>query len=319
MQKFLLTGISYKKTDLNHRSQFAFNHDECVQTYSANDGNFFILSTCNRTEVYGFGEEHELKALLLNRGEAEFYTKQDDEAVNHFFRVAAGLDSQIPGDYEITAQIKSSFLLAKAQGRVNGFMEKMFNYALQASKEVKNSTSFSDGTISAAWSVASQIAKSQASKITVLGAGDTGELVIRYIQKLRPEMQINLVNRDVTKLHLVASKYDVLAFPLGGLSEALVGSQTLVVTTNSSQPLVDAEHLDRSAVTTIYDLSVPRNVAAEVYNTFNVFDVDMISTQINETIQNRLKEIPKVESIIAHHMEEFKNWSHRRQLYSILP
>ncbi|HZY79346.1 MAG TPA: hypothetical protein VFE50_07485 [Cyclobacteriaceae bacterium] len=316
MKKFFVTGISYKKSDLNHRSRFAFNHDECVETYNTHHGNFFILSTCNRTEVYGF--EHDHKNILTSRGDDfSLYSKEDEAAVNHFFRVASGLDSQIPGDYEIIAQIKSSFLLAKARGRVNGFLEKMFNYALQASKEVKNNTSFSDGTISVGWSVASQIAKSEIKKVTVVGAGDTGELVIRYIQKLRPDIQINLVNRDVTKLYLVASKHDVLPFPLTSLSDALVDSQSLVVTTNSAQPLVDLEHIEGSAVKTIYDLSVPRNVAPGVYKILNVFDVDMVSKQINETIENRLKEVPKVELIIAHHMEEFKNWSHRRQLYSI--
>jgi glutamyl-tRNA reductase len=251
-----------------------------------------------------------------------FYTKEEDEAISHFFRVASGLDSQIPGDYEIIAQIKSSFTLAKAQGMVNGFMEKMFNYALQASKEVKNSTSFSDGTISVAWYVASQLSKAaDVNKITILGAGDTGELVIRYIQKLRRDMQINLVNRDITRLYLVAGKYDALPFPLAVLHEALIDSDALVVTTNSAEPLVDVQHVENSAVKNIYDLSVPRNVTAEVYNDANVcvLDVDRVSQHINGTIENRVREIPKVELIISQHIEEFKNWSRRRQLYSIYP
>lgn len=259
--RFFVTGLSYKKSDLTHRSRFAFNHEESVQTYKSRDGQYFILSTCNRTEVYGLAEEEsELRRVLLKKGgRAELYSKQNDDAIMHFFRVAAGLDSQIPGDYEIIAQIKSSFLLAKAQGRVNGFIEKMFNFALQASKEVKNTTSFSDGTISVAWCVASQLAKNKGvNRITVLGAGDTGELVIRYIQKLRPDMQINVVNRDITKLYLVASKYDALPFPIDSLHEALIDSDALVVTTNSAHPLVDVGHLDESGVKTIFDLSVPQ-------------------------------------------------------------
>ncbi len=60
----------------------------------------------------------------------------------HFFRVAAGLDSQIPGDYEIIAQIKNAFMLAKQATKTNGFMEKIFNFALQASKEIKNDIIF---------------------------------------------------------------------------------------------------------------------------------------------------------------------------------
>jgi glutamyl-tRNA reductase len=168
-----------------------------------------------------------------------------------------------------------------------------------------------------AWSVASQIAKSDSEKISVLGAGETGELVIRYLRKLCPGLRINLVNRDVSKLYLVANKYDVLPFPLTGLHEALIDSHALVVTTNSAQPLVHAEHVAGSALKTIYDLSVPRNVAGRVYQIINVRDVDDISAGINQTIENRLREIPRVEQIIAHHIEEFKNWSYRRQLYSI--
>lgn len=318
--RFFVTGISYKKSDLDHRSRFAFNHEECVETYKNHAGQYFILSTCNRAEVYGFGkDEVELKGLLLDKGgDADVYVKEDNDAINHFFRVAAGLDSQIPGDYEIIAQIKSSFLLAKAESRVNGFMEKMFNFALQASKEVKNMTSFSDGTISVAWCVASQLARqNQVNKITVLGAGDTGELVIRYIQKLRPDVQINVVNRDITKLYLVASKYDVLPFPIAALHDALIDSDALVVTTNSAHPLVEIQHLEESALNIIYDLSVPRNVDPAVYDleTVKVLDVDTISAGINATIENRLREIPKVEEIIARHVEEFRKWSHRRQLY----
>jgi len=208
--RFFVVGLSYKKTDLTYRSRFAFNHDECVETYRTAEGLFFILSTCNRTELYGFGNHEEsLKAILCKKGDCTqdvIYIKSGEDAVSHFFKVAAGLDSQIPGDYEIIAQIKNSFLLAKQHSKTNGFMEKVFNYALQASKQIKNTTSFSDGTISVAFIVASQLSKMDLRKVTILGAGDTGELMVRYLQKLNPKIQINLVNRDTTKLHVVASK-----------------------------------------------------------------------------------------------------------------
>src|SRR5690348_13723681 len=113
-QKFFVAGLSYKRSDLNHRSRFAFNHDECVKVYNTNAGKFFILSTCNRTEVYGFTtNETAIRNILSEKAnctaeelQSLIYTKEEDEAVAHFFRVAAGLDSQIPGDYEIIAQVK---------------------------------------------------------------------------------------------------------------------------------------------------------------------------------------------------------------------
>lgn len=318
---FFVAGLSYKKTDLTHRSRFAFNHEECVQAYKTHDGHFFILSTCNRTEVYGFGANEEtLKNILCKKGDCTselIYTRSGDDAVAHFFRVAAGLDSQIPGDYEIIAQIKNAFLLAKQHLKTNGFMEKIFNYALQASKEIKNTTSFSDGTISVAFSVASQIAKGDSKKVTVLGAGDTGELMIRYLQKLRPDVEINLVNRDRSKLALIAAKYNATPFPISILHKAISDADALVVTTNANEPLVSLDHMKNSSVKFVFDLSVPRNVDSDVYRAMTVLDVDNVSKQINATIENRLQEVPRVESIIANHIEEFKNWSHRRSLYSI--
>ncbi len=151
----------------------------------------------------------------------------------------------------------------------------------------------------------------------MLGAGDTGELVIRYLQKLRPGIGINLVNRDKTKLHLIAGNYDVTPFPIDMLDKALFDSDALVVTTNANAPLVELSHVGKSSIKMIFDLSVPRNVHDDVYQSMNVFDVDNVSKQINTTIENRLREVPLVETIIAKHIEEFKNWSLRRQLYSI--
>jgi glutamyl-tRNA reductase len=165
--------------------------------------------------------------------------------------------------------------------------------------------------------VASQLAKMELNKVTILGAGDTGELMIRYLQKLNSKIHINLVNRDSTKLHLVASKHEVNPFPISMLKEAITESDAVVVTTNASAPLVDASHVTSGKLKVIYDLSVPRNVDASLYELMNVLDVDAISKHVNETIANRLQEVPRVESIITAHIDEFKNWSHRRQLYSI--
>jgi len=324
--KFFVAGLSYKRSDLNHRSRFAFNHDECVGAYKSQGGHFFILSTCNRTEIYGFAtNEGGIKNILLKKAnctlpelESLIYVKEDDEAVSHFFRVAAAIDSQIPGDYEIISQIKSAFVLAKEHSKVNGFMEKIFNFALQASKEIKNATSFSDGTISVAYSVALQLAKAEIRKVTVLGAGETGELVIKYLQKLVPGLQVNLVNRDKARFHLVASEYNVLPFPIAMLSEAIFDSEALVVTTNATTPLVDMEHIEGTSLKLMFDLSVPRKIHSSIYEVMDVMDVDSVSKQINVTIENRLKEVPKVESIIFEHMEEFKQWTLRRAKYSII-
>ena len=117
-QKFFVAGISFKKTDFELRSKFAFSPGQCSSLYSVIESHcfqhFFILSTCNRTEIYGFAPcEYVFLSLLQRHAKASsqevsqhVYVKEGAKAVRHFLSVASGLDSQIPGDYEIISQIK---------------------------------------------------------------------------------------------------------------------------------------------------------------------------------------------------------------------
>ena len=75
-----------------------------------------VISTCNRTEIYGFAEHpYQLIHLLCEntKGTVEEFQKvayiyKNKEAISHMFRVGSGLDSQILGDFEIISQLKSS-------------------------------------------------------------------------------------------------------------------------------------------------------------------------------------------------------------------
>lgn len=330
LERFFVVGLSFKKTDLTHRNAFAFNTQQCTEIYQQSDSDclkeFFILSTCNRTEIYGFAPcEYLLTGLLQQHAgcsrEAlkDAYIKEGSAAAQHFFEVASGLDSQIIGDYEIISQIKSSFQLAKQYNRTNGYLEKLFNFSLQASKEVKNTTSFSDGTLSVSFAVVQQlIMRPDVKTVTVLGAGDTGELTIKYIRKFLPALTINLVNRDVHKLEAVSSRYETSAFSLSDLAKALEHSDALIVTTNAEQPVVYLNDLKNSTVSVIYDVSVPQNVAREVYESdIMVLDIDTISERINTTVDTRLAEVPKVQSIIRKYTLQFNEWSFRNQYFSV--
>ena len=118
ISNFFIAGINYKKSDACTRGQFAINNEqyETLLKDAAKQGltELFVLSTCNRTEIYGFAHSsHQLIQLLCSQTHgciATFknlaYIKSGENAVEHLFNVAAGLDSQILGDYEIVGQIK---------------------------------------------------------------------------------------------------------------------------------------------------------------------------------------------------------------------
>ncbi|HET9431914.1 MAG TPA: glutamyl-tRNA reductase, partial [Chitinophagaceae bacterium] len=150
ISNFHIAGINYRKSDAAIRGQFAISNDqyavllEHAPAYGVQE--FFVVSTCNRTEIYGFAADPaQLISLLCSQteGKAEVfaelaYIKQGFDAVEHFFHVGAGLDSQILGDYEIVGQIKLAAKMAKTFDRVDAFTERLVNCMLQASKAIKN-------------------------------------------------------------------------------------------------------------------------------------------------------------------------------------
>ena len=331
-QKFFVAGISFKKTDVGHRSKFTFTSAQCAQIYKTTQADcfqhYFILSTCNRTEIYGFAPcEYVLLSLLQHHANASpeevqrcAYIKEESEAVNHFFSVASGMDSQIPGDYEIIAQIKTAFQLAKDHQRTNGYIEKLYNFALQASKEVKAHTSFSNGTVSVIYTAAQRVIQQKdIKKVVVLGAGTTGQQAIQYLLKLQPGIQVVLINRDQAKATEVADSFRIEAALMENLTAELRTADALIVTTNADQPLINEVHLINSTVKYIFDLAVPQNVAPAVYKMRHlaVYNVDAISKWTNATLQSRLSEVPKVKMIVGDYQKRFTAWSARHHYFTV--
>jgi len=331
-QNFFVAGISFKKTDIRLRSKFAITPEQCSSLYAATQADcfehYFVLSTCNRTEIYGFAPcKYALYSLVQRHTDASpeevnqyVYVKEGRDAVRHFLSVASGMDSQIPGDYEIISQIKSAFQLAKDHHRTNGYLERLFNFALQASKEVKANTSFSNGTVSAIYTTVRKIsAENNIHKVVVLGAGITGQHAVEYLKKLMPGVKIILINRDMEKLKKVASILNVQGASLEHLQDELKSTDAMIVATNANKPLINREHLLGSCIKLIFDLSVPQNVAEDVrtMDQVNYYNVDSISTLTDATIKVRMAEIPKVKNIVIKYERKFSEWSARHHYFSL--
>lgn len=331
-QNFFVAGISFKKTDIRLRSKFAFAPGQCSSIYAATKADFFqhyfILSTCNRTEIYGFAPcKYVLYSLFQRHANASpeevnqyVYVKEGNDAVRHFLSVASGMDSQIPGDYEIISQIKSAFQLAKEHQRTNGYLEKLFNFAMQASKEVKANTSFSNGAVSVIYATVQKISKQKnIHKVVVLGAGSTGQQAVGYLKKVMPNVKVTLMNRDTEKLKPVVSMFNIQGASLENLHDELKDADALIVATNANKPLVNREHLIGSRIKFIFDLSVPQNAAEDVSTMDQVkyYNVDSVSTLTDATIQVRLAEIPKVKGIVTNYERKFSEWSARHHYFSV--
>ena len=104
IHKFCVAGINYKKADAELRSLFAINGDQYLtilnNAHSFGLKEVFVLSTCNRTEIYGLTENTEDLINLLcleTSGDVQAfyqaaYIKKGGEAIEHIFNVAAGYE-----------------------------------------------------------------------------------------------------------------------------------------------------------------------------------------------------------------------------------
>ena len=332
--RLFVVGINFKKADVSHRNNYAISPAQAMQAYTLNNSDclqhFFVLSTCNRTEIYGLVPCKYILLHFLNaccQGTLDEinelgYVKEGDEAVEHFMTVASGLDSQIPGDYEISAQIKTAFQLAKEHGRTDGYLERLVNQALHLSKIVKNTTSFSDGTLSVSYAVTQQIKKTgmDSPRIALVGLGEIGVLTLKNLKTYLPEADIHVVNRSEEKLKEAAAAHQVQTHPLSDLESVLSLADFVIVCTTAPQPVITKAILATSPVKFIFDLSIPQNVAPEVYTDprYTVMDIDSISKEINKTVDDRLAEIPKVKKVVREKAIEFIEWTGKRDLMSLV-
>ncbi|HWB64943.1 MAG TPA: glutamyl-tRNA reductase [Chitinophagales bacterium] len=333
-ERLVVAGVNFRKTSLEVRSKFALTTDSIRKIYEENNpehpGDFFILSTCNRTEIYSTIQQPE-KLIHLLAAHKDLspdelinytFTKTDNEAVKHLFRVASGLDSQILGDYEIVGQLKNAFNLAKGYGKTSGYVEKLINGAVQASKQVKNNTALSDGTTSVSYAVIqllkNNIESSSPLHVCLMGLGKIGTLTLKNLRCYLPQHQITLVNRNEEKAELTAGEYKVSYAPFASQQEVMSSADILIVATGADHPIITKSDVEQSRVKLVFDLSVPSNVSPEVKNLegIQMYDIDELSKIVNDTIESRRTEIPIAESIIDEHIDEFRQWEERRNIFA---
>lgn len=336
ISKFYAIGINYKKSNATTRGLFAINPEqyaaalEMAPAYGLNE--LFILSTCNRTEVYGFAENAQQLINLLcsqTKGDSNTfnelaYIKHGKSAIQHLFDVSAGLDSQILGDYEIVGQIKAAVKFSKQHGFIGTFLERLFNAVLQSSKAIKNETAISGGTISVSFAAVQYIREKvldvAGKKIMLLGTGKIGRNTCKNLVDYLDTKNIILVNRTEEKAAELAVELGLQHAPVDELAQQIESSDILLVATNASSPTILRSHLEGKGEKLIIDLSVPYNVedAAQELPNVHLVNIDELSKINDETLAKRKAEVPKAKSIITNHMAEFADWLMMRKHAPIL-
>ncbi|HVW12320.1 MAG TPA: glutamyl-tRNA reductase [Mucilaginibacter sp.] len=331
LSRFFAIGINYKKTDAATRGLFAIGSEQyegaIVQAEASGVGPFFILSTCNRTEIYGFAADaRQLIRLICSQtrgNEATFetlaYIKKGRDAAEHLFNVGAGLDSQILGDYEIVGQLKQAVKFAKERGCIDAFLERLVNTVLQSSKEIKNETSLSGGTVSVSFAAVQYIKEHLNNyadlRILLAGTGKIGRNTCRNLVDYLGTRNITLVNRTEDKAARLAAELGLKSAPLSDLPQLTAGSDIILVATSAGTPTILKENLENNGDKLVIDLSVPSDVeaGAAALPTVTLVNVDELSKMKDETLKMREAGVPAARAIIARHIGEFEAWCRMRK------
>lgn len=328
---FYVVGLSYKKADAEMRGKFSLNDEAknnlLEQAKEEGIERLIVISTCNRTEIYGFAQHpFELIKLLCDNSNGTVddfrqvaYVHKNSDAVRHLFKVGTGLDSQILGDFEIISQIKSGFIKSKEKGLAGNYLERLVNAVIQASKRIKNETELSSGATSVAFAsvqyIMNNVKDVSHKNILLFGTGKIGRNTCENLVKHTQNHHITLINRTKENALEVAGKFNLIVKDYTDLKSEITKADVLIVATGAQNPTVNKEILELSKPLLILDLSIPKNVDQNVLDQEGVklIHMDYLSQLTDKTLERRKTFIPQAEAIIENSMSEFMAWTNMRK------
>lgn len=327
----LAFGINHRTASVDMRERLAFSPErveaallEAAQRAKLEE--VAILSTCNRTEVYGSTQEPNSQFLLNWLGEFHkvgagqiqqcAYEYWEYDAVRHLMRVASGLDSMVLGEPQILGQLKSAFTLAQQAKTVGPQLGRLFQQTFSVAKQVRTETSIGTNPVSVAFaavSLAKHIFSDLASSSALLiGAGETVELVAKHLfeQGIR---KITVANRTLARANALAEKFSGKAITLEEIPEALIKADIVISSTASPLPILGkgaVEHAlrkRRHKPMFMMDIAVPRDIEEEVGELGDVYlyTVDDLQEVVAENRKQRMQAAAEAESIIERRTAQY--------------
>ena len=319
-----VAGLSYKTTPVEVREQLAVHRSRlqcsgCRLKLRGNLSEVVLLSTCNRVEIYGVTSRlnGDVNGLFRQLSGSDFdfspylYFKEDEEAIQHLFSVASGLDSMVLGETEITGQVKHAYLSAQEARLTGKTLNRVFQTALQTAKEIRSKTAIGRGATSVG-SVAVELAERIFDRdlsekvVMIIGAGKMGEACVRHLAK-RGAQTVLVSNRSFERAQNLAAEFGGRAVQFEECRQALAIADIVVSSTGSPHTILHREEVAsvlaarRNRPLFLVDIAVPRDIDPAVQELNNVFlyDIDDLESIVRENTKCREQELARCQTIIA--------------------
>jgi glutamyl-tRNA reductase len=341
----LVVGVSHHTAALAAREQLALDAGGArglLRDLRARPGvgEAVVLSTCNRTEIYAVAStaeqgERAVRAALLRTtslGAATLscaaYALFDEDAVEHLFRVAAGLESAILGETEIGGQVRAALRRAEQEAAAGPVLAGAFTRALAAAARVRRRTGISVGATSIC-SVVAELAAGRAGdrgrpRVVLVGAGGLAHSLAGALAAVAGT-GLTVLNRTEAAARAIAERHGVEAASLAGLDETLAAADVVVSATTAPHAVISSDAVRRAVAArarplTIVDLAVPRDVdpAAAALDGVVLHDIDAVQERVRRNVEVRRREARAAGELIRREARCFDAWRRERDATSAL-
>jgi glutamyl-tRNA reductase len=327
-----LVGISHQGTPVAVRERAFVPLEQAAELAAslAEGGEAVCLSTCNRTELYLVGPEAEHRALdalvsLSGLSPEELrpvvYRLADGAAALHLFRVAAGLDSLVPGEGEILGQVRAAF----EAGTTGPVLDRAFRQALHAGKKVRAETAIAESPASVSAAAAALVqqvfGQLDGCRVLLVGAGHVAELAARSLAA-RGARIAYVANRSSHRAAELADSLVGEAIAIDGAADVLSEIDVVVSSTRSPGRVLERDDIAsvlgprKGRPLFLIDLAVPRDLDPAIHELDGcyLYDIDDLESVVASSLAGRRREAARAEAIVAEEAESFHEWQASREV-----
>jgi glutamyl-tRNA reductase len=314
--RLLAVGVSHRHAPLELRERLYLADGQAVEL--AQELGAVVLSTCNRTEVYMAGGDPDVaRDRLERRSRVELggvlATWEGGEAVEHLFRVAAGLDSLVPGEAQILGQVRTAYEAALGASATGPVLNRLFEDALHTGKRVRTEAKLAEMPESVAASavdLAAEALRSLVGKRALLfGAGRMSELAARDLCRRKAEVVVS--SRTLESAQELAERIGGRAAPFDAVAVELIEADLVISATRCPYPILHAEAIQaRSKPLVLVDIAVPRDLDPEIakLDGCTLYDIDALGGGL----VGREEDVREAERIVAEEAAHFAEWRRSR-------
>lgn len=341
--RIICVGTNHKAAELAVREKLALNAEDQLRAMKElratwPDAEFAVISTCNRMEVYmarpvhGHPRAEELRDWILRfRGISgspyveALYMLADANATSHIFAVTSGLDSLVPGEAQIVAQVKEAYTQAVQAGAAHVVLNELFQAALHVAKHIRTETEIAMGKVSVASLAVDfvrQLFESLKGKCVLnVGAGKMNSIMLAHLREMQADKLV-VVNRSRPAAERLAEEFGGTPGDFTRLEDHLAQADVVVTSTGSAEPVITASMVKAVQKRRdwrpllIVDIAVPRDVepkAGKIENVF-LYNIDDLDRIVQANLDMRTGQHGAANTIITAHVDELMGALHVRKV-----